>query len=479
MVLTCFHHNSVGLDEFLGQVTLPLNEMDTYKGPRSKWCTLQSKPGKEKKNKERGELEVRIAFTVRAGSLSDLSKKEKTKSSISNIASSVGGSLLSIGTIEKRKNLKKFATSLGSKMHITGKKKKEKVEDTDSYSGSFSSVSTPRLSNANSRQTYGDADPGVVSEDDDDFPLDNLSQKSSGSSLNLRSHSNQFVTVDNSPREDFSRKFTSTPPSKPPRTVTETFNESSEKVDEWEQKLYKNDYGNSDTLKRRSWESSRVPLKTQIEENENEDKESQLQQIDLKSESETPTTVSSKSNSSNSVTSPQFVSNTIYSYEAPEKPQNDRPVPLPRSPALLDKRQLKQSQDNLSNSGKPDKVEKESILSKLKYLRKDKRAESYEDLKSLKNGGRFSSERIIVGGENDLAMRNMKNFEISKEILQKYDGKSREEVMKIAYNLENEVFVQKQKVKELEDYLDSLLLRVMESHPRILQNPYSKANTKR
>lgn len=100
------------MDEFLGQVTLPLNEMDAYERPRSKWFKLQSKPSKEKKDKERGELEVRIAFTVKAGSLTNLSKNEKNKSSTLGI----GGSLLSLGSIEKRKSLKKFAQSLGSKV---------------------------------------------------------------------------------------------------------------------------------------------------------------------------------------------------------------------------------------------------------------------------------------------------------------------------------------------------------------------------
>lgn len=42
----------------------------------------------------------------------------------------------------------------------------------------------------------------------------------------------------------------------------------------------------------------------------------------------------------------------------------------------------------------------------------------------------------------------------------------------LANNLENEVKLQKNKMKEMEDYLDNLLLRVMETHPKILQNPY-------
>jgi hypothetical protein len=46
--------------------------------------------------------------------------------------------------------------------------------------------------------------------------------------------------------------------------------------------------------------------------------------------------------------------------------------------------------------------------------------------------------------------------------------------MKIAHNLENDLLEQKQKNRELEEYLDVLLLRVMETHPRILQNPFQQ-----
>lgn len=100
IILTVLHRNFLGVDEFLGRVHIPLCELDVYERPRNRWYQLQSKRGKENK-KERGELEVKIAFTVKAGSLTDLSKKDKHKSSmgqLSHIAQSVGGSLLSIGT---------------------------------------------------------------------------------------------------------------------------------------------------------------------------------------------------------------------------------------------------------------------------------------------------------------------------------------------------------------------------------------------
>lgn len=203
LVLTCLHQNSFGLDDFLGQITLPLNEMDVYEQPRSRWFKLLSKPGKEKKDKDRGELEVRVGFTVKSGSLTDLSGgvggKQKHKSSMGQLAS---GSLLSINTLEKRKNLKKFAKSLGSKMHITGKKSKDKDrnQDADSMAGSTSNVwPTPDMNQQRRRpqQGAGEADPGVISEDEEDeFAFENLSHKSSGSSLNVRGYSGQPQKLD-------------------------------------------------------------------------------------------------------------------------------------------------------------------------------------------------------------------------------------------------------------------------------------------
>ncbi|XP_065724155.2 caldesmon isoform X3 [Drosophila suzukii] len=198
LTLTCLHRNNLGIDEFLGQASLPLNEMDVYDRPRAKWFKLESKPGKEKKNKERGELEVRIAFVVKSGSLTDLSKKDKHKSSIGQLASSVGGSLLSIGNGEKRRSIRKLAGSISSKLHIGGRKKHPEAggDDSSSFGGSFASLGTPNSSNGRGQnggsgrrrggQRAGEADPGVISEDEDEFVFDNLSHKSSGSSLNIQ-----------------------------------------------------------------------------------------------------------------------------------------------------------------------------------------------------------------------------------------------------------------------------------------------------
>lgn len=513
LVLTALHHNSLGIDEFLGQVVLPLNEMDVYERPRSRWFKLQSKPGKEKK-KERGELEVRIAFTVKAGSLTDLSKKEKNKSSISNLASNVGGSLLSIGAIEKRKSLKKFAKSLGSKVHISGiGKKKNKdsdmaADDGGSFTGSYSSIGTPSgLQSRQSRQTFGDADPGVISEDEDEFVFDNLSHKSSGSSLNIRAQSGAANILPKSttqstastPDETRKHKSISLPPSKPPRLLSENEPESvppGPKVDEWEQKLYGKhlEIGSTDSLKRRSWESSRVMLSVQQEEDEEQHQKKAPQEPSLPA----PTSVTAP-------TSPLLTDKT----HKEESETYDKPKALPRvgsqdiskvsdkliiNSAPITSNSMSNSRKSINQpSPKLDKQDSTSLTKKLKNFIKDHRAESMENLsgsrKHLNGTKHHVNERIIIGGENGsngtgdmpvaflTAARQSKLVtEVSPEILAKYEGKTREDMMKIAHNLENEVTYQKQKVKELEDYLDSLLLKVMECQPRILQNPYQKAN---
>lgn len=107
---------------------------------------------------------MKIGFIVKAGSLTDLSKKERHKNSLgqlSTAAQSIGGSLLSIGSLEKRKGLKKLAKSIGNKVkgksknRLDGDNLNEKAED------------QLRIT----RQEPGEADPGVISEDEDEFTV--------------------------------------------------------------------------------------------------------------------------------------------------------------------------------------------------------------------------------------------------------------------------------------------------------------------
>lgn len=402
------------MDEFLGQVTLPLNEMDAYERPRARWYKLQSKPGKEKKDKDRGDLEVRIAFTVKAGSLTDLSKKEKNKSSTLGI----GGSLLSLNTLEKRKSLKKFAKSIGSKMHISGKKKDK---DTDSISSSISSLSMTGNNRFDERrfdggtQVRGDADPGVISEDEDEFAFDNLSNKSSASSINLKSkqHGTQPLAPSPLARQSYSSSFANVNlavDNEPPR-ITDTPHKPEvpkrQSLDEWETKLY----GKSDSLKRRSWEPQRIeqeiPTNDTVVDSKPPPKPA-APKPPTPSANTNPFDDTANTNPFEETTSQDdfIIENTV------EKKYESAPT-LPR--------------ELPPHKEKKEKSEKR-FANKLKYFRKDKHNDTADENhmnKGMPNQMRQQvSERIIIGHENHIL--GGKAIEVPPALLKKYDGKSRE-----------------------------------------------------
>ncbi|XP_053615573.1 rab11 family-interacting protein 2 [Plodia interpunctella] len=392
-------------DHLLGQVSIPLKDLDVYERPRNRWYSLQGKAGKEN-DKKRGELEVKIGFTVKEGSLNDLSKKDKHRSSLSSIAQNVGGSLMSIGSIEKRKSIKKFAKTLGSKINLN---KKDKKSDSSSLSDSLgnlknSAVSTPEHYTPKSFEPRlpAEADPGVISEDEDEFAFDDLSHKSSASSLNVhtlpRGHkytpSPVNASLENLGGGEFLRRSTSSNlanpeksvPQKPVRLNLDTFTPPQTKTqiidknDEWSQKLYPRSKSNSQTFIDKEKSSS-------LERNNKLDSPSSLK----------------------------------------EKP----------SPKFFKK---------FGNNNKPKKL---------------------------------LEERIIVGEENIVEEDSINPAynSIPKTVLEQFDGKSREDLIVLIYNLQKDAEAEKKKNKDLENYLDDLLLRVMETTPRILQNPYVRNNS--
>lgn len=422
IVLTVLHRNFIGVDEFLGVINIPLADFDVYERPRNRWYDLKSKPGKEK-NKLRGELEVRVAFLVKAGSLTDLSKKPHRSSmgQLSHMAQSVGGSLLSIGSLDKRKGLKKLAKNLVKK----GKKSNKEV--------TLEGNSEFRSSRQMSSQVAGDADPGVISEGDseDDFTFDDLSHKSSGSSINTNQTSTVTSVVgslENLAGGEVLRR-TSTAPVPSPAPVKSTLNRT---VDEWEQKLYgkQGKDGNVDTLKRRSWDKSM--LSSQPEEEEPEPapapKEPSL---------------------------PPAIASIPVTQVLPPTP------PLP-SPQKLE-------------PGEPEKkeYEKEKVKESSRLTRKFK--QMYKESKLPETPQ--TEERIIIGGENEGSPTQSPPSRLPPEVLLRFKGKSREDLIEMICSLQASVDHQSKKLKDLEDYLDNLLLRVMETTPRILQNPYVTCKT--
>ena len=167
-----------------------------------RWYPLKCKPG-QNKNDYRGDLEVRTSFTVKAmdtdgfGSTADVSSKSKRGSlvSLNKAVGNFGGSLMSLGQKEK-KNIKKVVKSVSHKVEKVGQKAlnsrktlsaQHREQSNPSPNGALpdkfdinhSNVVTTPKSSANPflkkslRNSGGpNRDPGVNSDDEDDFDGD-------------------------------------------------------------------------------------------------------------------------------------------------------------------------------------------------------------------------------------------------------------------------------------------------------------------
>ncbi|XP_036118751.1 rab11 family-interacting protein 5 isoform X1 [Molossus molossus] len=92
LVLTTMHRSLIGVDKFLGQARVALDEVfGAGRAQHTQWYQLHSKPGK--KEKERGEIQVTIQFTRNnlSASMFDLSMKDKPRSPFSKIKDKMKG----------------------------------------------------------------------------------------------------------------------------------------------------------------------------------------------------------------------------------------------------------------------------------------------------------------------------------------------------------------------------------------------------
>ncbi|KAJ3588082.1 hypothetical protein NHX12_011676 [Muraenolepis orangiensis] len=92
LVIAVMHRVLIGLDVFLGQVTIPLDGM-FHDGmcPRDEWMKLNSKAGR--KEKERGEVQVTVQFTRNnmTASMFDLTMKDTPRSAFGKLKDRVTG----------------------------------------------------------------------------------------------------------------------------------------------------------------------------------------------------------------------------------------------------------------------------------------------------------------------------------------------------------------------------------------------------
>ncbi|XP_036431010.1 rab11 family-interacting protein 2 [Colossoma macropomum] len=92
LCLIVMHRSLVGMDKFLGQKSINLNEIfDNKERRKINWYTLDSRPGK--KRKERGKIQVSIQFMRNnmTASMFDLSMRDKPRSPFSKLKDKMKG----------------------------------------------------------------------------------------------------------------------------------------------------------------------------------------------------------------------------------------------------------------------------------------------------------------------------------------------------------------------------------------------------
>ncbi|XP_045142677.1 rab11 family-interacting protein 5 isoform X2 [Echinops telfairi] len=92
LVLTTMHRSLIGVDKFLGQATVALDQVfGAGRAQHTEWYKLHSKTGK--KEKERGEIQVTIQFMRNnlSASMFDLSMKDKPRSPFSKLKDKMKG----------------------------------------------------------------------------------------------------------------------------------------------------------------------------------------------------------------------------------------------------------------------------------------------------------------------------------------------------------------------------------------------------
>ncbi|RXG72294.1 Rab11 family-interacting protein 1 [Armadillidium vulgare] len=85
--------------------------------------------------------------------------------------------------------------------------------------------------------------------------------------------------------------------------------------------------------------------------------------------------------------------------------------------------------------------------------------------------------RIVEGGNDRLPSIPSRPSKLPQEIHDKFAGKSREDLLEIILNLQSTLEKQVKHSSELEEYIDNLLLRVMEATPHILQAPITTGSS--
>ncbi|XP_014343732.1 rab11 family-interacting protein 2 [Latimeria chalumnae] len=446
--LIVMHRSLVGLDKFLGEVTISLNDIFENKQRRkTEWFKLESKTGK--KAKDRGEIQVNIQFMRNnmTASMFDLSMKDKTRSPFAKLKAKMKGrkndgtfSDTSSAIIPSTSSPKpdtdndisevpKQIKSKPKRTFLLGPQKLSSAHSMSDLMGSHSSVENlksntighapvirPQLDSVNSIEDSGSLNsPHRRSLSADASKVNQLDSTTSESELDLEAQSDPFANVSAS----LPQKYATLPKNRNP------FENSS---DSWE---------NSNTIS--FSKQSEVKKENKKEKKE---KTSLFERVTGKKESKKSDKLSNgKSDSFSELKSPNPFSENqqdVFEHDS-------------RNPFAT----------NLKNTN----------------------AQTWSSSKIMKRRS-IEDIRTAVLGSNDRPKFLMNNQPTSKgrgkdgypfDAAAAYHSLTYEEVIQELVKHKELLKKKDAHIRELEDYIDNLLVRVMEETPSILRVPYESS----
>jgi len=457
--LTVLHRNFLGVDEFLGQVNLPLREFDVYERPKSRWFPLKCKPGKNKTD-YRGEIEVKLGFTVKAsdsigGSTANLSKKSKgSLVSLNKAAGNIGGSLMSIGSKEKNhiKNIAKAVSHKVDKVRDKSRKTGSSLQLNKEKGGGLGVLRESRYK----EEDEANQDPGVNSDNEDyeEFkpsPAPSLSRGQSGSTFKRLEVETASAT-----------KLTTSGLAEPTSVLSVSRSSS----------------GRSRISEAQEWDV-KLRGKRAVEQSKDEEKPPTKVKGSLSS-------LPSYNEATEDSAGKKKIIPVQSDFESSPSPEN--PSSPISSPSLYQKNRFRMSQSTINlarqDSGELERKKKSlglklktsysSLLDLSKYGKgkgfvrerpeplPDVRRNSVESntYSDCSMGPPPPGTRVVLGRETSPSPDT--HSRLPHDVLSRFNGKTREDLIEMVVELQAQIDQQGRKVGDLEDYIDNMLIKILE-----------------
>ena len=429
IVLKVMHQGNLGSHHFLGMVTIPLKDfddtIDVDDRPVTKWYLLKCKPSQNKTD-YRGDVEVTLSFLAKSFSpttdkgrsflnVNDSRKNKGSLQSLDKFTTKIGGSLISLGHNEKRLWKKKNKGSTHS-LNTTAFSK---------FGGSLHSVNSSCCSNSLENLGGGEV-----------LRKKTLTLNPASMSMDVRSSTS---TISNGNSTNISKQ---------------TLTRVNEEEDEWNVKLSSAEQKNLN-----------VPRK----------KISSVIKDFMINTTITAAEEGKKSVSANTNTSLEGSDNKLYDKHKLISPYSNK-YPVEQYTLLngIEHQKTNCIEDRGNDIRKymHNQIKRGSCPNNLTQTNMEIRNEipPPKPPRVVIEGRELSRiEDEVINGMNESMNRDMNIEEEQRKCLASFQNKSREDLIEILISLQGQLESDHQKMNEIEEYLASLLLKVLTNAPHILE----------